>query len=78
MSFYYLCHSIFGDKIVRVFVFTSETSCPTLWKPNGLSKHLFGLVWTNIGVDLSLRAKLAVIWRILKWCYIVDLIMNLI
>ena len=37
----------------------------TLWKPNGLSKHLKG--HQVIGLDLSTSPKLAVKWIILKW-----------
>ena len=42
----------------------------TLWKPNSLSKyHLTGF-------GLSTSAKLAVKWIILKWYYVVDLILD--
>ena len=46
----------------------------TLWKPNEPSKHLKG--HQVIGLDLSTSAKLAVKWRILKWYYVVDLILD--
>ena len=46
----------------------------TLWKPNGLSKHLKG--HQVIGLDLSTSPKLAVKWIILKWYYVVDLILD--
>ena len=46
----------------------------TLWKPNGLSIHLKG--HQVIGLDLSTSAKLAVKWIILKWYYVVDLILD--
>ena len=44
----------------------------TLWKPNGLSKYLNHLT----GLGLSTSAKLAVKWIILKWYYVVDLILD--
>ena len=53
---------------------TPDTSYLTLWKPNGLSRHLKG--HKVIGLDLSTSPKLAVKWIILKWCYLVDLILD--
>ena len=46
----------------------------TLWKSNGLSKHLKG--HQVIGLDLSTSPKLAVKWIIIKWYYVVDLIFD--
>ena len=45
-----------------------------LQSPNGLSKHLKS--HQVIGCDLSKNATLAVIWIILKWCCMVDLILD--
>ena len=51
-----------------------DTTYLALWKPNGLSKHLKG--HQVIGLDLSTSPKLAVKWIILKWYYVVDLILD--
>ena len=56
-------------------MFTFGTSYVTIWKPNGLSKYLKD--HQVIGLDLSTTVKLAVIWIILKCCYIIDLIFDL-
>ena len=72
ISFQHLHHSTFGDKSVRIWDF--HTSYLTLWKPNGLSKHLKDHL--VIGLDLSASAELAVKRIILKCYYVVDLILD--
>ena len=57
-----------------LLVISFTISYLTLWKPNGLSIHLKG--HQVIGLDLSTSAKLAVKWIILKWYYVVDLILD--
>ena len=57
-----------------VATFFLDTSYLVLWKPNSLSKHLKG--HQVIGLDLSVSAKLAVKWIILKCYYVVDLILD--
>ena len=52
--------------IIRLSLyFHLAVSYLTLWKPNGLSKHLKGQ--KVIGLHLSTSPKLAVKWIILKW-----------
>ena len=62
------------DISTKWFVEFHDTSYLTLWKSNGLSKHLKDQ--KVIRLDLSTSPKLAVKWIILKWYYVVELILD--